>query len=78
MAVIQHELRTPLSVVQGHAQLLHRRLARIPGLPDGELTQLQHSATAIERACRDLAAIINRLEPLGPDDAPRRDSDQLL
>lgn len=67
VARLQHDLRTPLTVAQGHVQLLHGRLARLVELTGGDRAQLLGSADAIERACRELSAVIDRLVPPGDD-----------
>ena len=56
--VLQHDLRTPLAVICGHAQLLQRRLRRGDALDRDELLRtlghVQLAAKAIEARLSDL------------------------
>ncbi len=49
VALIAHDLRTPLTSVQGHVQLLQRRLIRDGGSGPGQLESLQAIAQAAQR-----------------------------
>jgi len=57
VALIAHDLRTPLTSVQGHVQLLQRRLTRDGGSEPGELENLE----AIEQAARRMDVMIQEL-----------------
>jgi signal transduction histidine kinase len=57
---------TPLAVIQGNAQLLQRRLGRLEGLGEADLASLHRLGVAIEHACRELAAVVDRLDEVDP------------
>jgi signal transduction histidine kinase len=72
----RHNMLTPLAVIQGNAQLLQRRLGRIDGIGEADLASLHRLGVAIERACRELAVVVDRLDEVDPrlserDDSPR-------
>ncbi|MGH2533103.1 MAG: histidine kinase dimerization/phospho-acceptor domain-containing protein [Thermomicrobiales bacterium] len=66
LALAQHDLRTPLAAILGHAQLLRRRLGRMNHLPASERAAVERSATAIEAGCREMAKAIDHLDPTDP------------
>ncbi|MGH2557869.1 MAG: histidine kinase dimerization/phospho-acceptor domain-containing protein [Thermomicrobiales bacterium] len=66
LAQTQHELRTPLAAILGHAQLLQRRLGRLNHLTAKERAAVERSTSAIEAGCRNLAAAIDHLDPTDP------------
>ena len=59
LALISHDLRTPLTVVQGQAQLLHRYLVRSG---DGDPRLLQGLAVILAQAQRMNAMLVDLLE----------------
>jgi len=60
-APIRHDLRTPLAVTAGHAQLLRRDVHRLPGLTDETRDRLAVRADAIEAAARAMAELVDDL-----------------
>ncbi len=57
-ALLRHDLRNPIAVVSGHAQLLRRDAARLVGLTDGDRDRLRARADAIEASAKALAALV--------------------
>lgn len=55
LAVVAHELRTPMTSLQGHLQLAHRALSQ------GRLESLAHNLTAIETAAARLRRLMEEL-----------------
>ncbi|MCC7103852.1 MAG: HAMP domain-containing histidine kinase [Chloroflexi bacterium] len=57
-AIVSHDLKNPLSLITGHAQLLRRKLARAGAL---ERNQLEAGLAQIERAAAAMVAMIDEL-----------------
>ena len=59
LALLAHDLNTPLTVVRGHTQLLRRQLDRLPGDTDDRagrgLRQIERATTRIARMIQGLA-----------------------
>jgi signal transduction histidine kinase len=66
LALVRHELRTPLATILGYTQLVRRRLERIADGSDDQV-EIQRYARAIEMCCRQLAAAIDRIDPDNPE-----------
>ncbi len=73
LARLQHDLRTPLTVIMGHTQLLRRRMPRLDRLSPEDRDWLVARTTAIDAAVMGMmrsVAGIDRLalEALSEDD----------
>jgi hypothetical protein len=58
-----HRMRSHLTVIAGHAQLLQRRFARSRRLEDEERAGLERSTTVIGASTRALAKELDQLDP---------------
>jgi signal transduction histidine kinase len=58
---VRHDMKSPLAVIKGHAQLAARDIGRFAGLSDAERERLQRHLSAIDRAVDDLAGRIDGL-----------------
>ena len=67
----RHDLKTPLSVVLGRAQLLARGVQRSPGLSDEERTKLLQGIAAIEATVHTMVTLIDGMA--GPSHDGRRE-----
>lgn len=67
-----HELKTPMTTISGHTQLLLRRLSRIQEL-SSEMTIIRTSLESIDGQTRRLNAIVNELIELSTIRAGRMD-----
>jgi signal transduction histidine kinase len=69
---LRHDLKTPLTTISGHAQLLARAIRRSPSLADNERARILESLTTIEVAVREMVAVVDDIGDAGADD--RRDA----
>jgi hypothetical protein len=58
-----HRMRSHLTVIAGHTQLLQRRLARSGRLEEDERAGFERSTTAIGDSTRALAKELDELDP---------------
>jgi len=68
--LIIHDIRTPLSIISGHAQLLRRRLAR----PEPKPPELLQAMLLIERAATRIEQLLDELADLAPPANASRES----
>ena len=54
-----HDLRNPLMVIQGHAQLVERAILRSTEVPEAERARILHSLAAIEEAVVGIVEMID-------------------
>ena len=62
----RHQLKTPLTTISGHAQLLGRTIQRSPDLT-AERDRMLAAVAAIESAVREMVTVIDGLSPVGDD-----------
>ena len=67
---LRHDLNTPLTAIQGRAQLLARSVRRSPSLSDAERARLLEGLVAIEAAVRVMVTVIDAMGAEGVGDAP--------
>ena len=60
-----HDLKNPLMVIRGRAQLIERAVLRSSGLPEAERARILHSLTAIDEA---VLGIVEMIDDTGPSD----------
>lgn len=60
-----HDLKNPLMVIRGRAQLIERAILRSPELPDAERARILHSLTAIDAAVVRIVEMIDDTSPSG-------------
>jgi signal transduction histidine kinase len=67
---LRHDLKTPLTTISGHAQLLGRVVRRTPSLTDAERGRMLAGLAAIQAAVREMVAHIDAIsgERLGRAD----------
>jgi nitrogen-specific signal transduction histidine kinase len=58
-----HDLKNPLMVIRGRAQLVERAVMRSTGLPDTERTHILHSLAAIDAAVLGIVEMIDDTSP---------------
>jgi signal transduction histidine kinase len=58
-----HDLKNPLMVIRGRAQLIERAILRSTALPEAERTHVLHSLAAIEAAVLDMVEMIDDANP---------------
>lgn len=61
LAETRHDMRTPLTVIKGTAQLAARDIVRCPALPDPEREKLLARLAVIEAAVAELARQVEEL-----------------
>lgn len=54
-----HDLKNPLMVIRGRAQLVERAIMRSTELPDAERTRILHSLAAIDEAVLGIVEMID-------------------
>lgn len=59
LAVVRHDLKTPLCVIKGHAQLVLRDVLRAPGLSEEERARMLARLELIAAAADEAAARID-------------------
>ena len=67
---LRHDLKTPLTTISGHAQLLGRVIRRSPSLTDDEQARMLRSLAAIEQAVRAMVSVIDAMGDDGADGSP--------
>jgi signal transduction histidine kinase len=72
ITVASHELKTPMTAISGHAQLLLRRLSRVQEL-SSEMELIRTSIESIDRQTRRLNALVNELLELSSIRAGKMD-----
>lgn len=58
---LRHELKTPLTTMHGHVQLLGRAVRRSPSLAESERARMLASLAAIETAIHAQLAVIETI-----------------
>ena len=58
-----HDLKNPLMVIRGRAQLVERAILRSTALPEAERTHVLHSLAAIEAAVLGIVEMIDDTNP---------------
>jgi len=58
-----HDLKNPLMVIRGRAQLVERAIIRAPDLPEAERVRILHSLAAIEAAVLGIVEMIDGTSP---------------
>jgi K+-sensing histidine kinase KdpD len=64
---LRHDLKTPLTTIHGHAQLLARAIRRSPSLPEDEQARMLAAVVAIEAAVRTMVPLIDRMSDAGAE-----------
>jgi signal transduction histidine kinase len=64
---LRHDLKTPLTTIHGHAQLLGRAIRRSPSLTDDERARMLAAVLAIETAVRAMVPLIDRMGDVGAE-----------
>ena len=74
---LRHDLKSALTAIHGHAQLLERAIRRSRSLPTDEQARMLESLATIEAAVREMVVVIDAMarESLdhagdGPDPPP--------
>jgi signal transduction histidine kinase len=58
-----HDLKNPLMVIRGRAQLVERAITRSSELPEAERARILHSLAAIEEAVLGIVELIDDTNP---------------
>jgi signal transduction histidine kinase len=58
---LRHDLKTPLTTIHGHAQLLGRAVRRSASLTDDERARMLAAVAAIESAVRAMVPLIDSM-----------------
>ena len=58
---LRHDLKTPLTTISGHAQLLTRAIRRSPSLAENERARMLESLATIEAAVREMVPMIDAM-----------------
>jgi signal transduction histidine kinase len=66
---LRHDLKTPLTAISGHAQLLGRAVRRSPSLREDERARMVESLAAIEAMVQTMVTIIDAMGREGTRDA---------
>lgn len=64
---LRHDLKTPLTTIHGHAQLLGRAVRRSASLTDDERAQMLAAVAAIESAVRAMVPLIDSMGDAGTE-----------
>lgn len=67
---LRHDLKTPLTTISGHAQLLGRVIRRSPSLRDDERARMLERLATIEAAVRTMVRVIEAMERERKDGSP--------
>ena len=67
---LRHDLKTPLTTISGHAQLLSRAIRRSPSLTDDERGRMVEALATIEAAVRTMVTLIEAMGRDGGDGSP--------
>ena len=64
---LRHDLKTPLTTIHGHAQLLGRAIRRSPSLADDERARMLAAVLAIETVVRAMVPLIDSMGDAGAE-----------
>ena len=64
---LRHDLKTPMTTIHGHAQLLGRAVRRSPSLTDDERARMLAAVLAIETAVRAMVPLIDSMGDAGAE-----------
>ena len=67
---LRHDLKTPLTTISGHAQLLGRAIRRSPSLTDDEQARMLESLATIDEAVRTMVRAIDAMGRDGANGSP--------
>ena len=67
---LRHDLKTPLTTISGHAQLLGRVVRRSPSLTDEERARLVEALVTIEAAVQTMVSRIDAIGRHGANGTP--------
>ena len=67
---LRHDLKTPLTTISGHAQLLGRAIRRSPSLTEDERGRMVEALGTIEAAVRTMVTLIDAMGRDGVDGPP--------
>ena len=67
---LRHDLKTPLTTISGHAQLLGRVIRRSRSLTDDEQARMLRSLATIEQAVRAMVRVIDTMGDDEVDSSP--------
>ena len=67
---LRHDLKTPLTTISGHAQLLGRAIRRSPSLTEDERGRMVEALGTIEAAVRTMVTLIDAMGRDGGDGPP--------
>ena len=67
---LRHDLKTPLTSLSGHAQLVARAIRRTPALTDNERARMLESLATIEAAVQIMVPLIEAIGREGAETAP--------
>jgi signal transduction histidine kinase len=59
---LRHDLKSPLTTISAHTQLLARLIRRSPSLADEERVKMLASFTAIESTIQAMCAVIDTID----------------
>ena len=64
---LRHDLKTSLTAISGHAQLLVRAVRRSTSLTDEESVKMLAALTAVESAVREMVTLLDALGSAASD-----------
>ena len=67
---VRHDLKTPLTTISGHAQLVSRAIRRSPSLSDAERAKMLEGLAMIEAAVGAMVTIIDAMSRNSADGSP--------
>jgi signal transduction histidine kinase len=67
---VRHDLKTPLTTISGHAQLLGRAVRRSPSLSNEERAKMLEGLAMIEAAVGAMVTIIDAMSRNSADGSP--------
>jgi signal transduction histidine kinase len=74
---LRHDLKTPLTTIKGHSDLLARAVRRSPSLTEAERQAMLARLAAVSAAVGEMVAVIEAMRGVQrhhPDDAPDSNS----